>query len=355
MSMTRLLFCFRADAPAKSVDECRRLLGLVEPGPLWRWFAPGLLVASFAAPPDAALLARVRALAGLREIVDRTAVPATPARCRFGARELGGGEVLVIGGPCSVEGGAMIDEIAAVVAEHGGAGLRGGAFKPRTSPYSFGGLGEAGLELLAAAGARRGLPIVTEVLEVAEVGLVARHADMLQIGSRNMHNYPLLFAAGANAQGRPVLLKRGFGATVDELRGAAEYVELGRVWAGNPGAALVLCERGVRTFEPGVRDALDVAAIPLLQRAVGRPVIADPSHAAGRRDLVRPLALAAVAAGADGLLVEVHTDPDRAWSDAAQTLDPAGFAALVREVGAVAAALGRSAPTATAASPRRGS
>jgi len=343
MSVTRLAFCFTVGAPTISVQKCRELLGLQEPGPRWRWFEAGLLLVTFDSPPAQERLASIRQLPGLRAVVDRSpgAVSTAPRRIVLGRRTIGEGPPFVIAGPCSVEGKTQIDEIAAVIAEHGGDALRGGTFKPRTSPYSFGGLGEPGLELLAAAGARHGLPVVTEVLDVADLDLVARYADVLQIGSRNMHNYSLLFAAGSNARSRPVLLKRSFGATIDELRGAAEYVELGRIWAGSDDPILMLCERGVRTFEPAERDSLDIAAIPILKNSTGLPVIADPSHAAGRRDCVRPLALAAVAAGADGLLVEVHTDPDAAWSDAAQTLAPAEFALMMREVTAVAGALGR--------------
>ncbi|MBI5851676.1 MAG: 3-deoxy-7-phosphoheptulonate synthase [Planctomycetes bacterium] len=338
--MTSIAVCFLHDAPAESVQQCLSLLGFAGPDPRWRWHPPGLLTVVLAETPTPELLERVRRLAGLRSVVERSNGQGRTTRLGVdlgGGVIAGAGRLCIVAGPCSVEGRTQIEEIAALAAENGADAVRGGAFKPRSSPYSFGGLGEAGLELLAAAGARCGLPVVTEVLDAGDLDLVARYADVLQIGSRNMHNSTLLFRAGCHARGRPVLLKRGMAATLEETRLAAEYVQLGRLCAGFDEPRLMLCERGVRTFEPEVRFALDVAAIPLLQRTLQLPVIADPSHAAGQRDLVEPLARAAVAAGADGLLIEVHTDPDRAWSDGAQTLGPAAFGSLVRHVRALVA------------------
>jgi len=243
---------------------------------------------------------------------------------------------VVVAGPCSVESRDGILEAARRVAEAGARMLRGGAYKPRTSPHSFQGLGERGLALLAEARERTGLPVVTEVVASEDVETVARHADMLQIGSRNMHNFRLLEAVGR--QDRPVMLKRGLMATIDEWLGAAEYIAA----AGNP--RIVLCERGIRTFETATRNTLDVSAVPVLRERTSLPVVVDPSHAAGRRELVPALARAAIAVGADGLLVEAHPDPDRAWSDGRQSLDPAVLAAVVRDVERISEALGRAAP-----------
>ncbi|MBI5267970.1 MAG: 3-deoxy-7-phosphoheptulonate synthase [candidate division Zixibacteria bacterium] len=225
----------------------------------------------------------------------------------------GGEEVVVIAGPCAVESREQMMITARAVAGSGGLILRGGAFKPRTSPYSFRGLGREGLEILAETRKETGCPVVTEVLTPADAELVAQYADMLQIGARNMQNYSLLEAVGRIR--KPVLLKRGLMATIEEFLLAAEYI----LAAGNPN--IILCERGVRGFEQYTRNALDIAAVPLLKKLSHLPVIVDPSHATGRRDLVIPVALAAVAAGADGLIVEVHHDPDHAMSDGAQSLN----------------------------------
>jgi 3-deoxy-7-phosphoheptulonate synthase len=227
-------------------------------------------------------------------------------------------------------------ETARFVSARGGRGLRGGAFKPRTSPYSFQGLGREGLEILAEVRKETGLPVVTEVMDTRQVELVAEFADALQIGARNMQNFPLLTEVGRTH--RPVLLKRGMSATVKDLLLAAEYV----MSQGNMN--VILCERGIRTFETATRNTFDLAAIPLLKRETHLPVIADPSHGAGRRDLVAPLAFAAVAAGADGLLVEVHPDPQTAWSDGEQSLDFQEFADLMEALGPFAEAAGRRLP-----------
>jgi 3-deoxy-7-phosphoheptulonate synthase len=246
---------------------------------------------------------------------------------------IGGDALVVIAGPCSVESREQMERIADAVQAAGARMLRGGAFKPRSSPYAFQGLGSAGLAILAEQRERTGLKIVTEVVAPEDVELVARSADVLQVGARNMQNFRLLEAVGG--QPRPVLLKRGMMATIEELLLAAEYV----VAAGNP--RVILCERGIRTFERATRNTLDVCAVPVLKERTHLPVIVDPSHAAGRRELVPALARAAVAAGADGLIVEVHPEPERALSDGRQSLDPAGFAALMEQLRPVAGAVGR--------------
>jgi 3-deoxy-7-phosphoheptulonate synthase len=246
---------------------------------------------------------------------------------------VGGPEVVVIAGPCAVESAAQLSTVAKGVADGGARILRGGAFKPRTSPYSFQGLGEEGLYLLAAAREESGLPVVTEVVAPEDVELVAAHADMLQIGARNMQNFRLLSEAGA--QPLPVLLKRGISSSIEELLLAAEYV----VSAGNP--RVILCERGIRTFETATRNTFDVSAVPVLKEKTHLPVIVDPSHAAGARSLVPPLAAAGVAAGADGVLVEVHNDPESALSDGPQSLTIPGFTTMMSQLKGVAAAVGR--------------
>jgi 3-deoxy-7-phosphoheptulonate synthase len=239
---------------------------------------------------------------------------------RAGSAAFGDGGFTLIGGPCSIEGAAQIEETAFGVAAAGGAMLRGGAFKPRTSPYDFQGLGEAGLPLIAEAGAAAGLPVVVEALAESHVGLVAAFADMLQIGARNMQNVPLLRAAART--GMPILLKRGPSATLDELLSAAEYVLL----EGN--ARVVLCERGIRGFDRHTRNVCDLAGALRLKELTHLPVILDPSHAAGRRSLIAPLTLAAAAAGLDGAIVEVHPRPAEALCDAAQAIDIAEFTVL---------------------------
>lgn len=247
---------------------------------------------------------------------------------------IGGRELVVMAGPCSVESREQILAAADAVRAAGARILRGGAFKPRSSPYSFQGLGKQGLQLLAEARDRTGLKVVTEVVAPEDVDLVAEYADVLQIGARNMHNYRLLSAVGM--QPRPVLLKRGMMSTVDEMLLAAEYVVAG----GNP--RVVLCERGIRTFETSSRNTLDLCAVPILKERTHLPVIVDPSHAAGRREWVPALARAAVAAGADGLIVEVHPDPPSAASDGRQSLTPEGFVNLMDDLRTLADAVGRS-------------
>jgi 3-deoxy-7-phosphoheptulonate synthase len=247
---------------------------------------------------------------------------------------IGGRELALIAGPCSVEGAEMLRETARAVRAAGAGILRGGAFKPRTSPYAFQGLGQNALELLAEVRAETGMPIVTEVMDTRQVELVAEYADMLQVGARNMQNFALLAEVGRVR--RPVLLKRGLSATLRELLMAAEYV------MAQGAREVVLCERGIRTFETATRNTLDLAAIPVLKAETHLPVIVDPSHAGGRADLVAPLAFGAVAAGADGLMIEVHPRPEQALSDGEQSLTPAAFAELMRALAPFAAAAGRS-------------
>ena len=266
-------------------------------------------------------------------LVSRTHKPGA-TRVKVEDVVIGGRELVIMAGPCSVESREQILEAAEAVRTAGARLLRGGAFKPRTSPYSFQGLGRQGLELLAEARERTGLKVVTEVVAPEDVDLVAEYADMLQIGARNMHNYRLLSAVGT--QPRPVLLKRGMMSTVDEMLLAAEYVVAG----GNP--RVVLCERGIRTFETSSRNTLDLCAVPILKERTHLPVIVDPSHAAGRREWVPALARAAIAAGADGLIVEVHPDPPSAASDGRQSLTPGTFRDLMRDLALLAAAVGRS-------------
>jgi 3-deoxy-7-phosphoheptulonate synthase len=252
---------------------------------------------------------------------------------RVGGVEFGGHRVVLIGGPCAVENLEQAVSTAKLVAEAGGTMLRGGAWKPRTSPYDFQGLGPVGLDLLAAARRETGLPFVTEVLDPRDVEMVADTADMLQIGSRSVQNFPLLREAGAS--GKPVLLKRGMMTTVEEWLNAAEYVLAGG------GSQLVFCERGIRTFEPALRNTLDVGSVAVLKELTHFPVIVDPSHAAGEARFVPALARAAVAAGADGLLVETHFQPDAALSDADQSLNPALFRELAAGCRQIARAVGR--------------
>jgi len=248
--------------------------------------------------------------------------------------QIGGNGIVVIAGPCAVESRTQLMEVAWAVREAGAHALRGGAFKPRTSPYSFQGLGEAGLELLAEARQATGLPIVTEVISPELVEIVSQYSDVLQIGARNMQNYALLHAVGEC--GHPVLLKRGNSATIDELLMAAEYI----LSHGN--RRVMLCERGIRTFEKATRNTTDINAIPVLKSLTHLPVIIDPSHSTGNWQFVESIARAGIAAGADGLIVEVHTHPEEALSDGSQSLKPERFASMVQQVQAIAQAIGRS-------------
>lgn len=245
----------------------------------------------------------------------------------------GGRGVVMVAGPCTVESSTQLLAVAKGVDASGALMIRGGAFKPRSSPYSFQGLGKMGLELLAEARETTGLRVVTEVIAPEDVSLVSRYADMLQVGARNMQNFRLLSAVGE--QPRPVLLKRGMMATIDELLSAAEYI----VAAGNP--RVVLCDRGIRTFETSTRNTLDMSAVPVLKEKTHLPVIVDPSHAAGRRELVPALAQAAVAVGADGLIVEVHHRPEKALCDGRQSLTVEAFDEMMMQLRLVAKAVGR--------------
>jgi 3-deoxy-7-phosphoheptulonate synthase len=248
-------------------------------------------------------------------------------------RKVGGENFALIAGPCTVESREQTLETARVVRDAGATLLRGGAYKPRTSPYAFQGLGQEGLKLLAEAKAETGLPIVTELMDIGDLDPVLEVADVIQIGARNMQNYPLLAELGR--AGRPVLLKRGLAATLDELLMAAEYI----LKEGNPN--VMLCERGIRTFETAYRFTLDLMAVPVLKELSHLPVIVDPSHAAGRRDLVTPLSLAAAAVGADGIIVEVHPNPDEAICDGPQALPTEDFAEYVLAVERAAALAGK--------------
>jgi len=246
---------------------------------------------------------------------------------------IGNTEVVVAAGPCAVESAEQINDIAKRVARSGAKLLRGGAFKPRTSPYTFQGLGEEGLKLLRAAADENGLVVVSEVMDPSQVEVMVPYVDVLQVGARNMQNYHLLRALGET--NKPVLLKRGMSATIEELLLSAEYIMSG----GN--YKVILCERGIRTFETYTRNTLDIAAIPVIKQLSHLPIIADPSHGTGRRDKVAAMARAAVAAGADGLIIEVHPDPERALSDGVQSLYPDQFAQLMAEIRIIAPAVGR--------------
>lgn len=247
--------------------------------------------------------------------------------------KFGGTEVIVAAGPCAVESADQIARVAEGVARMGARILRGGAFKPRTSPYSFQGMGEEGLKLLRKSADKFGLLVVSEIMDPSQMELIMRYVDILQVGARNMQNYHLLRALGEVR--KPVLLKRGMSATIEEFLLSAEYIMSG----GNYN--VILCERGIRTFETSTRNTLDIAAIPVIKKLSHLPIIADPSHGTGRRDKVAPMARAAVAAGADGLLIEVHHDPEHALSDGAQSLYPEQFAQLMTELRIIAPAVGR--------------
>jgi 3-deoxy-7-phosphoheptulonate synthase len=247
--------------------------------------------------------------------------------------EIGGNQVVVMAGPCSVENRDQIEQAAEIVGRGGAKVIRGGAFKPRSSPYSFQGLGEEGLRMLREAADRHNLLVVSEVMEQAQIPLLAEYADILQVGARNMQNFNLLRQLGELR--KPILLKRGISATIEELLLSAEYILSG----GN--YDVILCERGIRTFENATRNTMDISAIPVVKSLSHLPIIADPSHGTGRRDKVLPMARAAVAAGADGLLVEVHHDPDHALSDGAQSLRPPQFAEMMDQLRIIAKAVDR--------------
>ena len=285
---------------------------------------------------------RLAALPGVQEIihvtkpykqVSREWRPESTVVRLSGGLSVGSDDVVVMAGPCSVESERQILEAARAVRESGATVLRAGAFKPRSSPYAFQGMGRAGLKLLARAREETGLLIVTEAMDGEGLNQVSEVADIIQIGARNMQNYSLLKQAGRC--GKPVLLKRGLSATIQELLLSAEYI----LAEGNPN--VILCERGVRGFDPATRNLFDLSAIPVVHGLSHLPIVADPSHGTGHRDMVTPMARAAVAAGADGLLVEVHPNPDRALSDGAQSLYPEQFERLMKEVRLIADAIGR--------------
>jgi len=285
---------------------------------------------------------RLAALPGVQEIihvtqpykqVSREWKPESTVVRLPGGLSVGGDEVVVMAGPCSVESERQIIDAAWAVREAGATVLRAGAYKPRSSPYSFQGLGRAGLKLLARAREETGLLIVTEAMDGEEMEFVAETADIIQLGARNMQNYSLLKRAGRS--GKPILLKRGLSATIQELLLSAEYI----LAEGNPN--VILCERGVRGFDPATRNIFDLSAIAVVHGLSHLPIIADPSHGTGHRDMVIPMARAAVAAGADGLLVEVHPNPDRALSDGAQSLYPEQFDRMMKEIRLIAEAIGR--------------
>ena len=252
----------------------------------------------------------------------------------MGELRIGGDEVVVMAGPCSAETDKQVEAAALAVAKAGAKILRGGAFKPRSSPYSFQGLGEDGLKLLRGAADQNNLKLVSEVMDISQIELVSRYADMLQVGARNMQNFTLLRELGKTRI--PILLKRGISATIEEWLLSAEYVLSG----GN--TDVVLCERGIRTFESYTRNTLDISAIPVVHKLSHLPIVIDPSHGTGLRDKVAPMARAAVAAGADGLIIEVHPDPDHALSDGAQSVFPSQFEQLMAELRIIAPAIGRS-------------
>lgn len=256
-----------------------------------------------------------------------------PTKVTVGRITFGGNEVVIIAGPCAVENHEQLSGTARIVKAGGAAMLRGGAFKPRSSPYNFQGLGQEGILMLSETSRENGIPFVTEVMDTRQVEFVAQYADMLQIGSRNMQNYPLLKEAGLSR--KPILLKRGMMATIEEFLLAAEYI----LSQGND--QVVLCERGIRTFEPTTRNTLDLSAVPMLKHMSHLPVIVDPSHGTGHSWLVPTMARAAVAAGADGLIMEVHFKPDEALCDGYQSLDPDDFSQLMASLKKVAGAIGR--------------
>jgi len=254
----------------------------------------------------------------------------------IGGIKIGGTEIVVMAGPCSVENEDQVFKIAQHVKESGAKILRGGAFKPRTSPYAFQGLGEDGLKLLRAAADAHGLKVITEVMDKSQIDIGEKYSDILQIGARNMQNY--MFLRDLGKASKPVMLKRGQSATIDEWLMSAEYILAG----GNH--QVILCERGIRTFENSTRNTMDISAIPVVKKKSHLPIVADPSHGVGIRDKVIPMARAAIAAGADGILVEVHHDPDHALSDGAQSLYPDQFAQMMKEVRIIAQAIERSIP-----------
>jgi 3-deoxy-7-phosphoheptulonate synthase len=252
---------------------------------------------------------------------------------KVGKHTIGGKKIHVMAGPCAVEGMSVLIKIAKEVSKAGASFIRGGAFKPRTSPYSFQGLGEEGLKILAEARSETGMPVVSEIMDPRDINVILEYTDIIQIGARNMQNFRLLSEVGSH--NKPIMLKRGLSATIKELLMAAEYI------MANGNNKVILCERGIRTFETATRNTLDLSAIPVIKKLSHLPVVIDPSHGVGKWDLVAPMAKAAVAAGADGLMIEVHTNPEEALSDGEQSLIPKKFSVLMKELKAVAKAVGR--------------
>jgi len=277
-------------------------------------------------------VAEVRRIPEPFKLASRSFKP-QPSIVRVGDVEIGGEEIILMAGPCAVEDDSQVRETARAVAAAGAKVLRGGAFKPRTSPYSFQGLGEEGLRILRRAADELGLVLISEIMDLSQLDVMMRYVDILQIGARNVQNFTLLRALGQ--VDRPVLLKRGMASTIDEWLMSAEYLMAG----GNH--QVILCERGIRTFETYTRNTLDLSAVPVVRSLSHLPIIVDPSHGVGVRSMIAPMALAAVAAGADGLLIEVHCDPDRALCDGAQSLLPGQFAALSEQIRVIAETVGR--------------
>lgn len=329
--------------PEASEEQARTILSRIEESGLQPLYLPGAERTVLGALGDERVLAALNLES--HPLVESVKPILTPykrvsremqghdTRVDIGPVTLGGREFVVIAGPCAVENAAQIDTTAAAVKAAGATVLRGGAFKPRTSPYSFQGHGGDALGLLASAARVNGLPVVSEIVDAADLELMEEHVQALQVGARNMQNFRLLQAVGRSHL--PVLLKRGMSATVEELLLAAEYI----VDAGNP--RVILCERGIRTFETATRNTLDLNAVALLKQRSHLPVVVDPSHGTGIRDLVAPMAKAAIGAGADGLIIEVHNNPSAALSDGPQSMNPEGFTQLMAAIRPFVAAAGR--------------
>ncbi len=335
-----MLVVMRHDADRRQIDEvCQviREMGLT-PHPIPGKIRTAIGITGNVEPVNPALIS---SLPGVAEVIRVTRSYKLTSRemkpedtvVRVGEVAIGGPAIAVIAGPCSVESAEQTIRLAEKLRDAGAQVLRGGAFKPRTSPYAFQGLGREGLKILAQARERTGLPVVSEVLAVEDVDLVEQYVDIFQVGARNMQNFPLLRRLGRTR--KPVMIKRGLAATLEEFLLAAEYV----MSEGN--RQVILCERGIRTFSDYTRFTLDLSIVPELKRVSHLPVVVDPSHAAGRREIVIPLARAAIAAGADGLMVEVHDDPVHALSDGAQALTTSMFGELIEQVRAIASAVGR--------------
>lgn len=335
-----MIIVLKPDAKAKEIKHIKAELKAKNLTP---HELPGMMRMVIAAVGDTAKIdeAWVMAFPGV-EKVERIQKPyklvsrettKEPSLIKVGKEVIGGGKICVMAGPCSVESVKNLLDVAKEIKKTGAKFLRGGAYKPRTSPYAFQGHGEEGLKFLDEVRSATGMPIVTELMDPRDTEVVERYADVIQIGTRNMQNFSLLKEVGKTR--KPVLLKRGLAATIKEFLMSAEYI----MSEGNH--QVIFCERGIRTFETYTRNTLDLSAVPVLKKESHLPVVIDPSHAVGRRDLVAPMAMAAVAAGADGLMIEVHMDPEKAWSDGEQTLNPAAFAQLMKDLKPIAKAVGR--------------